>query len=113
MSGSWVGAAVTCLSRKLVASAHGQLQASPFMLHRARSGDASPRVLNKRRSGTRGFDQFFHFAFGFDHGVGPPLLFLYDAKTSHGENIINFNGLGYDPSAGLYRSILDHNKIYH
>ena len=50
---------------------------------------------------------------GFDHGAGHSLLLLYDAKTSHGENIINFNGLGYDPSAGLYRSILDHNKIYH
>ena len=38
---------------------------------------------------------------GFDHGVGHSLLLLYDAKTSHGENIINFNGLGYDPSADL------------
>ena len=50
---------------------------------------------------------------GFDHGVGHSLLLLYDAKTSHGENIINFNGLSYDPSAGLYKFILDHNKIYH
>jgi hypothetical protein len=34
---------------------------------------------------------------GFDHGVGHPLLLLYAAKTSHGKNINDFNGLGYDP----------------
>ncbi len=54
-----------------------------------------------------------HGRAGFNHGVGHSLLLLYDAKTSHGENIINFNGLGYDPSADLYKFILDHNKIYH
>jgi hypothetical protein len=48
---------------------------------------------------------------GFDHGVGHSLLLLYDAKTSHGENIINFNGLGYDPSVGFYKFIPDHDKI--
>jgi hypothetical protein len=36
---------------------------------------------------------------GFDHGAGHSLLLLYDAKTSHGENINDFNTLGYDPSA--------------
>jgi hypothetical protein len=35
---------------------------------------------------------------GFDHGAGHSLLLLYDAKTSHGENINYFNSLGYDPS---------------
>ena len=61
----------------------------------------------------RGYNPEKSASFGFDHGVGHSLPLLYDAKTSHGENIINFNGLGYDPSAGLYGSILDHNKIYH
>ena len=35
---------------------------------------------------------------GFDHGVGHSLLLLYDAKTSHGKNINDFNVLGYDLS---------------
>jgi hypothetical protein len=39
-----------------------------------------------------------HMIAGFDHGAGHPLLLLYDAKTSHGENINNFNSLDYDPS---------------
>ena len=34
---------------------------------------------------------------GFDHGVGHPLLLLYDAKTPHGQKIKEFNGLGDDP----------------
>ena len=37
-------------------------------------------------------------ACGFDHGAGHSLLLLYDAKTSHGENINDFNSLGYDSS---------------
>jgi hypothetical protein len=35
---------------------------------------------------------------GFDHGAGHSLLLLYDAKTSHGENINDFNILGHDTS---------------
>ena len=35
--------------------------------------------------------------FGFDHGVGHPLLLLYDAKTPRGQKIKEFNGLGDDP----------------
>ena len=35
---------------------------------------------------------------GFDHGAGHSLLLLYDAKTSHGKNINNFNSLSHDPS---------------
>ena len=35
---------------------------------------------------------------GFDHGVCHSLLLLYDAKTSHGKNINDFNVLGYDLS---------------
>ena len=34
---------------------------------------------------------------GFDHGAGHPLLLLYDAKISRGENVNNFNTLDYDP----------------
>jgi hypothetical protein len=41
---------------------------------------------------------FFGTLAGFDHGVGHSLLLLYDAKTSHGENINDFNLLDYDPS---------------
>ena len=36
-------------------------------------------------------------AVGFDHGVGHPLLLLYDAKTPRGKNIKDFNGLGDSP----------------
>jgi len=42
---------------------------------------------------------------GFDHGVGHSLLLLYGAKTSHGENINDFNVLGYESftaSASLF-----------
>jgi hypothetical protein len=35
---------------------------------------------------------------GLDHGVGHSLLLLYDAKTSHGQKIKEFKGLGHDPS---------------
>jgi hypothetical protein len=52
-------------------------------------------------------------AIGFDHGVGHSFLLLYDAKTSHGKNFNDFNGLGYNLSADLHKFILDHNKIYH
>jgi hypothetical protein len=31
--------------------------------------------------------------FGFDHGVGHPLLLLYDAKTPRGQKVKEFNGL--------------------
>ena len=34
---------------------------------------------------------------GFDHGVGHPLLLLYDAKTPRGQKIKEFNGLGDNP----------------
>ena len=34
---------------------------------------------------------------GFDHGVGHPLLLLYDAKTSLGQKVKEFNGLGDNP----------------
>ena len=33
---------------------------------------------------------------GFDHGVGHPLLLLYDAKAPLGKNSNYFNGLGDD-----------------
>ena len=35
---------------------------------------------------------------GFDHGVGHPLLLLYDAKAPLGKNGNYFNGLGHDRS---------------
>jgi hypothetical protein len=34
---------------------------------------------------------------GLDHGVGHPLLLLYDAKTPRGQKTKEFNGLGDDP----------------
>jgi aromatic ring-opening dioxygenase catalytic subunit (LigB family) len=34
---------------------------------------------------------------GFDHGVGHPLLLLYDAKTPLGQKVKEFNGLGDNP----------------
>ncbi len=34
---------------------------------------------------------------GFDHGVGHPLLLLYDAKTPRGQKVKEFNGLGDNP----------------
>ena len=42
---------------------------------------------------------------GFDHGVGHPLLLLYDAKAPLGKNSNYFNGLGHDlsnPSISLF-----------
>jgi integrase/recombinase XerD len=42
---------------------------------------------------------------GFDHGVGHPLLLLYDAKAPIGKNSNYFNGLGNDlsnPSISLF-----------
>ena len=36
-------------------------------------------------------------AVGFDHGVGHPLLLLYNAKTPRGQNGKEFNGLGDNP----------------
>ena len=42
---------------------------------------------------------------GFDHGVGHPLLLLYDAKAPLGKNSNYFNGLGHDlsnPSVSLF-----------
>jgi hypothetical protein len=35
---------------------------------------------------------------GFDHGVGHPLLLLYDAKAPNYKNGKKFNGLGHYPS---------------
>ena len=34
---------------------------------------------------------------GFDHGVGHPLLLLYDAKAPRGQNVKEFNDLGDNP----------------
>jgi hypothetical protein len=42
---------------------------------------------------------------GFDHGVGHPLLLLYDAKTPRGKNVKYFNALGdnlFNVSASLF-----------
>jgi hypothetical protein len=35
--------------------------------------------------------------FGFDHGVGHPLLLLYDTKAPHGQKSKEFKGLGHYP----------------
>ena len=45
--------------------------------------------------------EFGYALSGFDHGVGHPLLLLYDAKIPHGQNINKFNGLGDDPFNAL------------
>jgi hypothetical protein len=42
--------------------------------------------------------QFIGVCSGFDHGVGHPLLLLYDAKTPHGQKVKEFKGLDHDPS---------------
>jgi hypothetical protein len=47
---------------------------------------------------TRNRKCIFNAGLGFDHGAGHSLLLLYDAKTSLGENINDFNSLGYDIS---------------
>ena len=42
---------------------------------------------------------------GFDHGIGHPLLLLYDAKTPRVQKVKEFNDLGDDPfntSASLF-----------
>jgi hypothetical protein len=42
---------------------------------------------------------------GFDHGVGHPLLLLYDAKTHRGQKVNEFNGLGdnrFNTSVSLF-----------
>ena len=44
-----------------------------------------------------GSNRLGHEAMGFDHGVGHPLLLLYDAKTPRGQKTKEFNGLGDDP----------------
>ena len=52
---------------------------------------------------------YLHQLFGFDHGVGHPLLLLYDAKAPLGENSNYFNGLGHDlsnTSIGLFYIIM-------
>ena len=36
-------------------------------------------------------------SWGLDHGAGHSLLLLYDANTSRGQKIKQFNGLGDDP----------------
>jgi hypothetical protein len=42
--------------------------------------------------------QFHCTSCGFDHGVGHPLLLLYDAKTPRSQKSKEFKGLGHDPS---------------
>lgn len=55
------------------------------------------RVCSYFSSVVRGLTCFGRARIGFDHGVGHPLLLLYDAKISRGENVNNFNRLDYDP----------------
>jgi len=44
----------------------------------------------------RGYNACSHK--GFDHGVGHPLLVLYDAKTPCGQKTNEFNAFWHDPS---------------
>ena len=41
---------------------------------------------------------YFYAYDGFDHGVGHPLLVLYDAKTPCGQKTNEFNGFLHDAS---------------
>ncbi len=50
---------------------------------------------------------------GFDHGVGHPLLLLYDAKTPRGQKVNELNGLGDNPLNASVGFILDHDKVSH
>ena len=53
--------------------------------------------------------EFVQGQFGFDHGVGHPLLLLYDAKAPLGKNSNYFNGLGHNfsnPSIRLFYIII-------
>ncbi len=69
------------------------------------------------RNGCEALAQLHHQRYdvilGFDHGVGHPLLLLYDAKTPRGQKIKEFKGLGHDPSNASHKFIIDHNKISH
>jgi hypothetical protein len=41
-------------------------------------------------------DEIMHHPVGLDHGAGHSLLLLHDTKTSRGQKIKGFNGLGDD-----------------
>jgi len=43
---------------------------------------------------------------GLDHGVGHPLLFLYDVKAHNGQNSNEFKGLYHYPSDVFFKHIL-------
>src|SRR6266705_1155537 len=45
----------------------------------------------------------FSRRYGLDHGVGHPLLLLYDVKAPHGQKSKKFKDLGYYLSNTLYR----------
>ena len=48
---------------------------------------------------------------GFDHGVGHPLLLLYDAKVPNCQKSKKFKGLGHYPSNTYFYFILNYNKL--
>ena len=43
-------------------------------------------------------DEFIDKQEGLDHGVGHPLLLLYDVKAPNDQKSNEFNGLWHDPS---------------
>jgi hypothetical protein len=57
--------------------------------------------------GDRWADSSLHPFFGFDHGVGHPLLLLYDAKAPYSKKSKYFNGLSHYPFNTLYKFIIN------
>jgi hypothetical protein len=53
------------------------------------------------------------FLLGFDHGVGHPLLLLYDAKAPNCQKCKEFKGLGHYPSNTVYSSFCTMVKLQH
>ncbi len=50
---------------------------------------------------------------GFDHGVGHPLLLLYDAKAPNCQKRKEFKGLGHYPSNTVLSSFYTMIKLQH
>src|SRR2546425_3339169 len=62
-------------------------------------------VFSFQKTYPRAIEQLLrqYYQSGFDHGVGHPLLLLYDAKAPLGKNSNYFNGLGHDFSNSSIR----------
>ena len=77
----------------------GALPAGGSVVRGEAHGGAPPRVggvlhVERHLLRKRTTSCFAGSKTGLDHGVGHPLLLLYDAKTSRGQKVNEFNGLG-------------------